>query len=235
MREFKKIVLLIFICTLVFGCDYHSNKNTPIPNKYKGECEMIDLKQYFYDKVKSVMDEWDYSDAYSVTFFVYSNESYKYKEYSNISEFNISLNNESFFREEYNGKGDGLYSEERWNFAYLEMNEYEMLDDEGLEVLFEWYNQEGIENIGYEDPDCYDEHMSYIGKGPVGYYELLEVVTEVAKQLIEEDYFQSKCGRRIPIIIQDYEFTWYVVEATEKANVHGEADDFLKAINEGFF
>ena len=43
-----------------------------------------------------------------------------------------------------------------------------MLDEKGMETLFAWYKQEGIENIGYEDPDCYDENCRYIGKGPVG-------------------------------------------------------------------
>lgn len=194
---------------------------------------MINLKEYLYQKVKKTMDEWDLSDAYSITFFIYSNEAYEYKEYSNVSVFNISMNNEIFFRENYSGDDTGLYSEERWNFAFLEMEETEILDDEGLEVLFEWYKQEGIENIGYEDPDCYDEKMRYIGKGPVGYYELLQVVSEVAKQLIEEDYFLHRCGKRIPIIIQDYELTWYVVEETKKVNIHNEAKDFFRALEEG--
>ena len=194
---------------------------------------MINLKEYLYQKVKKTMDEWDLSDAYSITFFIYSNEAYEYKEYSNVSVFNISMNNETFFKENYSGDDTGLYSEERWNFAFLEMEETEILDDEGLEVLFEWYRQEGIENIGYEDPDCYDEKMRYIGKGPVGYYELLQVVSEVAKQLIEEDYFLYRCGKRIPIIIQDYELTWYVVEETKKVNIHNEAKDFFRALEEG--
>lgn len=50
---------------------------------------MINLKEYLYQKVKKTMDEWDLSDAYSITFFIYSNEAYEYKEYSNVSVFNI--------------------------------------------------------------------------------------------------------------------------------------------------
>lgn len=37
------------------------------------------------------MDEWNYSDAYTVRFLAYSNKLNKYKEDSNISEFNISV------------------------------------------------------------------------------------------------------------------------------------------------
>ncbi|WP_050636889.1 hypothetical protein [Candidatus Stoquefichus sp. SB1] len=195
---------------------------------------MINLQEYLYKKIKNILDSWDLSDSYSVSFFIYSNECNEYKDYSNISEFNISKNDETFFKENYSGEDEGLYSEDRWNYAFLEMDEYDILDEETMEILFDWYKQEGIENIGYEDHDCYDEHMRYIGKGPVGYYELLEVVTEVAKQLIEEDYFLNRVGKRIPIIIQDYEFTWYVIEATKKANIHDEAKDFFTALNEGY-
>ena len=165
--------------------------------------------------------------------FLYSNEAYTYKEYSNVCEFSISLNNETFFKSEYSGDDEGLYSEERWNYAYLEQDDKDMLDEKGMETLFAWYKQEGIENIGYEDPDCYDENCRYIGKGPVGYYELLEVISDVARRLIKEDYFLQRCGKRIPIIIQDLEFTWYVLEATKKVNIHDEAHDFFKALESG--
>ena len=154
---------------------------------------MIDLREYFYNKIKNEMDNWDMSDAYSITFFLYSNEAYTYKEYSNVCEFSISLNNETFFKSEYSGDDEGLYSEERWNY----------------------------------------ENCRYIGKGPVGYYELLEVISDVARRLIEEDYFLQRCGKRIPIIIQDLEFTWYVLEATKKVNIHDEAHDFFKALESG--
>ena len=194
---------------------------------------MIDLREYFYNKIKNEMDHWDMSDAYSITFFLYSNEAYTYKEYSNVCEFSISLNNETFFKSEYAGDDEGLYSEERWNYAYLEQDDKDMLDEKGMETLFAWYKQEGIENIGYEDPDCYDENCRYIGKGPVGYYELLEVISDVARRLIEEDYFLQRCGKRIPIIIQDLEFAWYVLEATKKVNIHDEAHDFFKALESG--
>ena len=66
-----------------------------------------------------------------------------------------------------------------------------------------------------------------------GYYELLEVISDVARRLIEEDYFLQRGGKRIPIIIQDLEFTWYVLEATKKVNIHDEAHDFFKALESG--
>ena len=93
---------------------------------------MINLREYFYNKIKNEMDHWDMSDAYSITFFLYSNEAYTYKEYSNVCEFSISLNNETFFKSEYSGDDEGLYSEERWNYAYLEQDDKDMLDEKKL-------------------------------------------------------------------------------------------------------
>lgn len=204
----------------------------------------IDLHEFLYQKIMTVLNEWDYSDVYSISFFVYSNEAYEYKGYSNISTFEISCNKETYFQKTYewekkyyeecgismDTRDNGRYSETRWNYASLEMNEVSIFHDEEYDLLFEWYKQEGIDDIGYEAADCYDENMRYIGKGPRGYYELLQVITAVAKRIQEEDYFLKTAGKRIPIIIQDYELTYYVVDATIEANVHNEAADFLEFI-----
>ena len=106
--------------------------------------------------------------------------------------------------------------------------------NEGAKVLFEWYKEKGIENIGYENCDNdYDENMQYIGKGPVGYYELLQAVSNVARRLQTEGTIAAQFGN-IPIIVHDMEYPWYIEEATENANPNGEADVFLKALREGF-
>ncbi|MBQ8281075.1 MAG: hypothetical protein IJZ25_01565, partial [Lachnospiraceae bacterium] len=82
------------------------------------------------------------------------------------------------------------------------------------------------------DEDCYDEDYKYIGKGPVGHYELLKLVSEVAKRLQQEAYIEEKFGRKLPIIIHGLEYAWYDIEATQNANINGEADTFLKALKE---
>lgn len=106
-----------------------------------------------------------------------------------------------------------------------------MLDDK-YEILFNWFEQYGIENIGYEDlDDMYDEKMSYIGKGPNGFRELFKVIKLVAKEIQESDYFMKKRSKRIWIIIQDLNNVYYTIDATEEVNVHGEASDYLKYAN----
>ncbi|NMC57251.1 MAG: hypothetical protein GYA50_08535 [Eubacteriaceae bacterium] len=192
---------------------------------------MIDLEEYLYNRVKNEIDSWNAKDIYAISFFVYSNEAYTYKDFENVSIFTISYNTESAC------ENDDLLSEERWNYAYWFQDEIPIIDptedyNEGTEILFKWYEQNGIKNIGYEDEDCYDKDMNYVGKGPVGYYELLTAVSNVAKRLQEESYIKNKFGKPIPIIIHDYEYSWYVIEATKNANPHGEADTFIKAMKQ---
>jgi len=192
---------------------------------------MIDLQAYFESKLRDIISIWDEGGIYAISFFVYSNEAYEYGEYSNVTTFSVSYNIES------DCYGAGQLSEERWNYAFWRQNETPIIEanneDEGMKLLFDWYRENGIENIGYENYDtCYDDKMSYIGKGPIGYYELLSEITAVAKKLQESGFIKDKFGAAIPIIIHDLEYTWYVIEATKSANQHGEADVFLTAMKE---
>ena len=191
---------------------------------------MINITEKIYSKVKSIMDTWSEADIYAISFFVYSNESYEYKEFSNVSSFAISYNTES------DCEGADLYDEERWNYAFWRQDEFPIINpdepNELTNLLFEWYKENGINNIGEEDDDCYDEDFNYIGKGPVGHYELLQIVSEVAEKLQQESFVEKHSGKKIPIIIHGLEYAWYDIEATQKANPNGEADVFIHAMKE---
>lgn len=64
-----------------------------------------------------------------------------------------------------------------------------------------WYKENKTENIRFEDYDNqYDNNMNYIGKGPIGYYELLAVVSRVAKRLQLEGKIANPFGD-IPIFL----------------------------------
>ena len=191
---------------------------------------MIKITEKIYAKVKSIMDSWSEPDMYAISFFVYSNESYEYKGFSNVSSFAISYNAES------DCDGADIYDEERWNYAFWRQDETPIIDpdipNELTDLLFEWYKENGIENIGEEDEDCYDENFHYIGKGPVGHYELLQIVTDVAKNFQAEGYIEKHFKKKMPIIIHGLEYAWYDIEATQKANPNGEADVFIHAMKE---
>jgi hypothetical protein len=192
---------------------------------------MINLEELLYIKVKSVIDTWEEDDIYAISFFVYSNELNFCKGFSNVTDFMISYNTEK------DCNGAELLSEERWNYAFWRQNITYIINtnknDDMTNALFQWYAENGITNIGYEDvKNMYDEKNYYIGKGPVGYYELLCVVSEVAKRLQLEGYITKKFGKSLPIIIHEYEYAWYSFEATKKGNPNNEADTFFKAMSE---
>lgn len=189
---------------------------------------MINLSEKLYLRIKAIMDTWNKDGIYAISFFVYSNESYKYKNFSNVPYFAISYNTED------DCECADPYSEERWNYAFWRQDETSIIDpdnpNELTDLLFDWYNEQGIFNIGEEDENCYDAEGNYIGKGPVGHFELLTIVSEVAKRLQQEGFIEDKFGKRMPIIIHGLDYAWYDIEATRNANIRGEANDFLIAM-----
>ena len=194
---------------------------------------MTNFSEKLYIKIKSIIDTWCEDDIYAISFFVYSNEAYEYRGFSNVSSFAISYNTED------DCEGAGKFDEERWNYAFWRQNETMIINpdepNELTDLLFDWYKENGISNIGEEDENCYDAHCNYIGKGPVGHYELLTLISEVAKRLQQEGFVESKFGKKLPIIIHGLEYAWYDIEATRNANIHGEAEKFLQAKEMGMF
>ena len=191
---------------------------------------MIHIEKMLYDKVKSEISKWDEDDIYAISFFVNSNESYKYKNYTNVSTWAISYNTES------DCEGADSLDEERWNYAFWRQNEIAIIDieepNEYTDELYKWYAENGIDNIGYVDMENqYDDECNYIGKGPVGHYELIKIATNVAKKMQEDGFISDQFKKPIPIIIHGLEYAWYDIEATKKANPNGEADTFIKAMD----
>lgn len=191
---------------------------------------MIDLQSYLENKVRNIISSWEENGIYAISFFIHSEEFYECDGFCNLTEFSVGYNTEN------DCIGAGELSEERWNYAFWRQNETPIIeiseDNEGLKLLLDWYKEKGINNVGYEDySSCYDSKMVYIGKGPVGYYELLLEIAAVAAKLQDSGFVKEKFGVPIPIIIHDYEYPWYIIEANKKANPNGEADMFLTAIN----
>lgn len=195
---------------------------------------MIDLQAYLENKLRGIISNWNEDNIYAISFFVYANNMNEYNGCSNVTEFSVSYNSEN------DCSGADELSEKRWNYAFWRQDETPVIEadnaNEGIKILFDWYEENGIDNIGYEDYDvCYDNEMRYIGKGPVGYYELLSEITAVAKKLQDSGFVKNKFGKPIPIIIHDLEYPWYIIEANKKANSNGEADMFFTAMkNLGF-
>lgn len=178
---------------------------------------MIDMEHMLYEKVMNVMSTWDEKDIYAVSFFVESNGAFWFRDYCNVSGFSISYNTES------DCEGAGIHSEERWNYAFWRQNESVIIEPSDnspeMQMLFDWYAENGIENIGEESSDWEN--------GPAGYKELVDLVANVAFRIQQEGFLKKRFGRPIPIIIHDLEYIGCTLKATEYANPNGEADDFL--------
>ena len=143
---------------------------------------MTNLQTYLQTKLRGILSAWDEEGIYAISFLVSANPAWEYGGRSNVTEFCVSCNTES------DCAGAGALSEERWNYAFWRQNETPVIradeDDEGMKTLFAWYDENGVENIGYEDPAAsYDSKMRYIGKGPAGYYELLTQAAAAARAL----------------------------------------------------
>ena len=191
---------------------------------------MIDLKNALKTKIKSIMDAWDEEGIYAVSFFVCSNEAYEYNGFSNVTEFMISYNTE----EDCPGADD--LDEERWNYAFWRQDEqpiiYTSEKNPLTDMLFDWYKDRGLTNLGHEDYETSYDQGRYIGKGPEGHYELLTLASEIASELQNEGYIKERFGKPLPIIIHGLEYPWYDIEATKKGNPNGEANVFLEACKE---
>ena len=191
---------------------------------------MRDFKKALKNRIRSVIEDWHGKDVYAVSFLVNSNDSYKYNGFSNVVNFSVSYNTES------DCPGAGAYDEERWNYAFWRQDEVPVIFTDKkntlTDLLFEWYEECGIKNIGFESNDEYDENCNYIGKGPVGHYEFLSLISDIAAELQKECFIADKFGRKLPIIIHGFEYSWYDIEATERGNPDGEAGEFLRACKE---
>lgn len=191
---------------------------------------MINIEAVFYEKIKKIITSWYEDEIYAISFFVNSNEAYSFRGFSNVSNFSVSYNTE-----EDCDYADDL-DEDRWNYACWRQDEIPIVDtydgNEETELLFDWYKENGIDNLGYEEDDCYNDDGEYTGKGPVGHYELLTIAANVANRLQKEGVISNHFNKQIPIIVHGLEYAWYDIEATKRANPNGEADLFLEAAEE---
>ena len=202
----------------------------------EGGKALMDFRTVLRNRIVEILDSWPSEDQYAIMFFIYPNECYEYNGYYNIPEFIMLYKRESDMSPE--SQPDPSASsrdEERWNpvFWWDHGGEENIINYEEpnpmADKLIEWYESTGVQDIGYEDDQCYDSHMKYIDKGPNGLPELLQLAVDIAKELQTSGFIESKFGKKIPIILADYEFTWYMIKATCEANPHGEADEYINA------
>lgn len=173
-----------------------------------------DFKQYLKDKIKAEISSWSKKDIYAVYIGVSDN---------NVVDEPLGM---PFLLE----IGFGFGGRRSWHLAAVGngSEKYLIETSEERDGLIRWLESMGVENIGQEDRDnMYNDKMEYIGKGPGGMYETLQAIAEIFKELFAEGFISEKFGKDIPVIFDNLETVWYCIEATEKANPDGIAEEFL--------
>ena len=201
------------------------------------------FKEILRTRILEILDTWPAEDQYAIMFFIYPNEAYEHRGYTNIPEFQMLYRCESDLQVDHNPYFNPLGDfEGRWYPAFWDYDLRTPVIDHyepkvNADALIDWYEAIGLEQIGYEDPEKMygDDGVVYIGRGPNGLPELLEVVVQIAQELHRDGTIERKFGREVPIIFADHEYTWYMIEATREANPNGEADEFIDAcVKEGY-
>lgn len=185
----------------------------------------MDFRKYLYDRILSAINEID-EEIYAISFYIHTNELGVFNGIPNFPEFWVTSNTEE-------GCGHApADSEERWNIAYWYGEEYPVIDptdeDGSSTRLLEWYREQDIGNLGEDNPSDWADY-----RGPVGYYELISLAADIARELQTEGIISRKFGR-IPIIIQELEPLKCFRELAIHANPDGEADDYIAAFDAEF-
>lgn len=186
------------------------------------------FEKILLNKCKDIIDSWHEDDIYAISFLVYSNTNAVFQNIENFPEFSIGYNTETFC------ENAPRTSEERWNYAFWAQNNQVIISADNKEMachLIEWYRDIGVENPGAVLDNEYDDDFNYIGKGPSGYYELLMLLSKIAKELQDSGVIKAKFGD-IPIIVHDLEYSWYCKHATAEANKNGQAKDFITTFDD---
>ena len=125
------------------------------------------LKEYLYNEIKNYLKSIA-KDTYVISIFINFNEC---NVYDNIENFpNVSI-----FSNTLSDIEDCNDEEEKWNMAFWGCNDeiYLIADDKSAKLLVDWYAENDVDNIGYEDDEQdYDDELNYIGNGPNGCKEL---------------------------------------------------------------
>jgi hypothetical protein len=188
----------------------------------------MSFEQKLEQQIRHIISNWKDEEIYAISFLVTTNELSTYRGICNFPEFSIGYNTES------DCDNAEPLSEDRWNFACWCQNNIEIISAEHGDMsdeLLNWYEEHGVVDIGVESEDnMYDESFNYIGKGPNGYWELLCLISDIARRIQTDGLIKKRFGR-IPIIVHDLDYSWYTAEMTKNANPNDEAKVFLEYLS----
>lgn len=195
----------------------------PILPQRNEEAGGMNFEKKLEDHIRKLISSWDIDleSIYTISFCLTANDSSVYKGIHHFPEFSVGYNTEE------GCDFAGPEEEERWDYEFLTQNSIPLIDADNpdmADALLEWYDSQGITDVGTSSKE---DAFASRGKGPRGYWELLNLITNIARKLQTEGFVKDLLGR-IPIIIHDDKYSWFIRGMTLRANPHGEAVDFIK-------
>lgn len=153
---------------------------------------MTDIELVLYSKIKNIMLKWAADDIYAVSFLVESNAALKYAGNSNVPEMSVSYNTLTDIKKA-EGSAEEI-EEAKWNIAFwrheaepvIGYGEYECAE---TELLFDWFSEQGIENVGGESLASSANYDKSVSK-------LLE-------NLFDKEFIRERSGEDFSQILQD--------------------------------
>lgn len=182
---------------------------------------MVNLAEIIFNQMKPVIESWEESDIYAISFFVYDDDDDERR-----PTLTVGYNTESYFRDSIKIASDAY--EARWNFAFWPRNEeYYFGSGASADLIQDWICENGYDKLEDLDEPAYDENGRYIGKGPVITQMFVAQLILVSKKLHNEGIIERKFGKPIPIIIHESEYYDAIADETREANPVGVADEFV--------
>ena len=188
----------------------------------KKEVKNTDIIDCFFTRIKNIMETWnEQEEIYAISFLIQEGEE------GEVPSFAISYNTEEYC----NGAKEN--DEERWNYACWSQDEKNVISEQEEVLLKAWYETKGISLEGLEMERLEEEsneNKIEMEKSPKGMYEVVQILVDVVKKLKEEKIVECCCKKDVPVIIHDLEYSGYMVEATQKANMNMDLSGFFEVV-----
>jgi len=169
----------------------------------------LDLQNEIISKIKPIISAWMDSDIYAISFFVYDKQ-------DNPCEptFTLGYNTERNYQKALAGSDGGVMpvdeSEARWNYPWWPMNNFLLFGEgETAGIVKQWIMSMGLAYLTNEE--FYDTGRSkkdfhvLLDEYSIISNEFIKVLICVVKQLHETGFIENKFGRKIPILIHEFE------------------------------
>lgn len=173
-----------------------------------------------YKKISDTISNWNLTEAKVVAIVV-----------QQFDEYGIGV---VLAYQSWNNYDEIEDKEECWNYACWDPDcEEEIIGEAQENDVKSWLQSQGVSQVGIdEEEEVYDENCFYIGHGPNGIQELIQVLKTIVKRLQESKIIEEKAGKRLPILITDLEYTWYFIDAIKEVNELVLIKDFVDWMEE---